>query len=253
VTLSLQSILYPLSALCAAVIMYSLVGWLLKRPSAYARALEDFALDPLANQPAEAPLGSPAYKLRLAFAGFGLQVHGREKRYHYLAISALALMLILVSALLALPPLFWLGGPVVSYFVINNLVDGSWDRLCREMEKEIPAFLMNLASVIQLNPNLLQALEDAALSLDPQGKLRPWIGRLATKLQTHGRQGLDEMQAEAQAISPSLALVLVEIGRLWETGGPGFAHSFQLVSENLSGIQEGRMKAYARAGGAWYW
>jgi hypothetical protein len=250
-TLSLRSIFYPLPALCAALIIHTLASWLLNRPPAYARALQDFALDPSANQDGEVPLGSPAYKLRLAFASFGLQVSGRETFYQYLAMAVLGLTLAAGAALLALPPLFWLGCPVISYFVIHNLVNSRWDRLCREMEKEIPSYLMNLASVIQLNPNPVQALEDAALSLDPQGNLKPWIGRLARRLQAQGRQGLQEMQAEAQAISPSLSLVLVEIGRLWETGGPGFARSFQLVSENLSGILEGRMKAFARAGGAW--
>jgi Flp pilus assembly protein TadB len=251
VTLSLQSILYPLPALCVALIIHTLSSWLLNRPPAYARALQDFALDPSANQAAEVPLGSPTYKLRLAFSSFGLEVSGRERFYHYLAMAVLALALAGVAALLALPPLFWLGCPLVSYFVVNHQVNGRWDKFCREMEKELPSYLMNLSSVIQLNPNPVQALEDAALSLDPQGSLRPWIARLARKLQAHGRQALEDMQPEAQAISAALLLVLVEIGRLWETGGPGFAGSFQLVSENLSGIQEGRMKAFARAAGAW--
>ena len=46
-----------------------------------------------------------------------------------------------------------------------------------------------------------------------------------------GKKGLDEMQAEASDISSSLLLVVVEIGRLWETGGQGYAQSFQMVSE----------------------
>ncbi|MCU0486281.1 MAG: hypothetical protein MUC85_09255 [Anaerolineales bacterium] len=80
------------------------------------------------------------------------------------------------------------------------------------LEKEIPSFLMNLSSVIQ-------ALEDASLSLNPQGQLKPWIERLVHAIQSRGKQGLDEMQAEAGDISSSLLLVVVEIGRLWETGG----------------------------------
>ena len=119
------------------------------------------------------------------------------------------------------------------------------------MEKEIPSYVMNLASVIQLNPNVIQALEDASLSLNPKGYLKPWIERLASSLHSHGRKGLEEMQAEAGDISPSLLLVVVEIGRLWETGGTGFTQSFQMVSENLAGILEGRSKAYSKADGAW--
>jgi hypothetical protein len=39
------------------------------------------------------------------------------------------------------------------------------------LEKEIPSFLMNLSSVIQ-------ALEDASLSINPKGQLKLWIKRL---------------------------------------------------------------------------
>ena len=119
------------------------------------------------------------------------------------------------------------------------------------MEKEIPVYMMNLASVIQLNPNAIQALQDASLSLNPKGYLKPWIERLASSLHSHGRMGLEGMQAEAGDISPSLLLVVVEIGRLWETGGTGFSQSFQMVSENLAGILEGRSKAFSKADGAW--
>ena len=50
---------------------------------------------------------------------------------------------------------------------------------------------------------------------------------------------------------PPCLLVVVEIGRLWETGGTGFTQSFQMVSENLAGILEGRSKAFSKADGAW--
>jgi hypothetical protein len=55
VTLSLQSILYPLPALCAAIVIHTLAGWLLNRPPAYVRSLQDFTLDPSANQVSEIP------------------------------------------------------------------------------------------------------------------------------------------------------------------------------------------------------
>jgi hypothetical protein len=147
--------------------------------------------------------------------------------------------------------LFWLGGPAIAYFAVNNLVNSKWNKVRMAMEKEIPSFLMNLSSMIQLNPNVIQALENASLSLNPKGYLKPWIARLVHGIQSNGKNGLEEMQAEAGDISPSLLLVVVEIGRLWETGGQGYSQSFQMVSENLAGILEGRSKAFSKADGAW--
>jgi hypothetical protein len=131
------------------------------------------------------------------------------------------------------------------------MVNSRWNKARLALEKEIPSFLMNLSSVIQLTPNVPRALEDACLSLQPDGQLRSWMERLVHALQSRGKKGLDEMQDEARQISPSLLLVVVEIGRLWETGGQGYAQSFQMVSENLSGLLEGRSKAFSKAEGAW--
>jgi len=74
--------------------------------------------------------------------------------------------------------LFWLAGPATAYFAVHALVHSKWNKARLALEKEIPSFLMNLASVIQLIPNLIQTLEDAALSLNPRCQLKPWIERL---------------------------------------------------------------------------
>ena len=248
---SLQSIIPIIAAVCAAVIVYGLLSWLFgRRPSSEA-LLRDFASPQAQAAVAEARVGSQEHKIRIAFAGYRLDVSGRELLSLYLSTGALGLGIAVVLAGLGMPPLFWLAGPAVAYFGVSSLVNGRWNKLRRSMEKEIPSFLMNLSSVIQLNPNVIQALEDASLSLNPKGQLKPWIERLGHAIQSRGKPGLDEMQAEASDISSSLLLVVVEIGRLWETGGQGYAQSFQMVSENLSGILEGRSKAYSKADGAW--
>lgn len=143
-----------------------------------------------------------------------------------------------------MPPLFWLAGPAIAYFGVNGVVNGKWNKIRMTIEKEIPSFLMNLSNVIQ-------ALEDASLSLNPKGQLRPWIDRLVHALQSRCKKGMDEMHAEAGDISSSLLLDVVEIGRLWETGGQGYVQSFQMVSVNLAGILEGRSKAFSKADGTW--
>ncbi len=248
---SIQSIFSFIAAMCAAVSVYSLSHWLFSRQPSIARSLQDYAFSPTRTTVADVPIASPAHKIRLAFRTFGLDVSGREQFLLYLVIGVLGLGLAIGAAMLGLPPLFWLGGPAIAYFAMNSLVNSKWNKVCMAMEKEIPSFLMNLSSMIQLNPNVIRALEDTSLSLNPNGELRPWIERLVHKIQSHGRNGLEEMQAEAGDISPSLLLVVVEIGRLLETGGSGYSQSFQMVSENLAEIMEGRSKAFSKADGAW--
>ena len=250
-TSSFQSIFSFLSALCAAASVHSLLSWLFSRPPSITRSLQDYTFSSSSTHETDAPFGSALFKLRLAFAGFGLNVNGREQFWLYVTIGLLSLGLVIGAAVSGLPPLFWLGGPAIAYFTVINLINHKWDKLRAAMEKEIPSYMMNLASVIQLNPNTIQALQDASLSLNPKGYLKPWIERLVSNLHSHGRKGLEEMQAEAGDISPSLLLMVVEIGRLWETGGAGFTQSFQMVSENLAGILEGRSKASSKADGAW--
>ncbi len=250
-TLSPQSLFSILAAACAAVIAHGLLNWLLNRRPSAVRALQDYAFSSTGTTTPDIATGSQEHKIRMAFAGYGFDVSGREQLSLYLTIGILGLGLAAGAAACGLPPLFWLGGPLIAYFAVNNLVNSRWNKARMALEKEIPSFLMNLSSVIQLNPNVMQALEDASLSLNPNGQLKPWIERLVHALQSRGKTGLAEMQVEAGNISSSLLLVVVEIGRLWETGGLGYAQSFQMVADNLAGILEGRSKAFSKADGAW--
>jgi len=250
-TFSLQSLFPILAAVCAAVIVYGLLSWLFNRRPSSDALLRDFGSQQEAAVITETRVGSQEHKIRMAFAGYGFDVSGRELFSLYLIIGVIGLALAIAVAAFGMPPLFWLAGPAVAYFGVNGMVNGKWNKMRMAMEKEIPSFLMNLSSVIQLNPNVIQALEDASLSLNPKGHLKPWIDRLVHALQSRGKKGMDEMLAEAGDISSSLLLVVVEIGRLWETGGQGYAQSFQMVSENLAGILEGRSKAFSKADGAW--
>jgi hypothetical protein len=247
----MQWIFSFLAAMCAAVIIYDLCWFLFNRQPSVSRSLQDYAFSSSKVPVPDVPIGSPVHKIRLAFAGYGLDVSGRERFSLALTIGILGLGLAFGAAALDLPPLFWLGGPAIAYFAVNNLVNSRWNKVRTSIEKEIPSYLMNLSSVIQLNPNVFRALEDASLSLNPQGRLKSWIERLVHSLQSSGRKGLDEIQAEAGEISPSLLLMVVEIGRLWETGGQGYSQSFQMVSENMAGILEARMRAFSKADGAW--
>ena len=250
-TVSFQTLFPILAAVCAAVMAYGLLNWLFSRRPSSDSLLRDYGASQTAATVSESRTGSQEYKIAIAFAGYGLDVRGRELFSLYLAIGIVGTGLVIAMAVIGLPMLFWLAGPVVGYFGVNSLINSKWNTVRMAMEKEIPSFLMNLSSVIQLNQNVMQALEDASLSLNPKGPLKPWIERLVHAIQSRGKKGLDEMQAEASDISSSLLLVVVEIGRLWETGGQGYSQSFQMVSENLAGILQGRSKAFSKADGAW--
>ncbi len=57
----------------------------------------------------------------------------------------------------------------------------------------------------------------------------------------------DDARREAAQLSPSLALVVFQLGRFFETGGAGFARSFTTTAEELSAILEARAVAGSKA------
>jgi hypothetical protein len=58
---------------------------------------------------------------------------------------------------------------------------------------------------------------------------------------------IGQAQHSAGKISPSLALLVFEIGRLLETGGAGFAQAFTATAEHLTSILKARAVARSKA------
>ena len=119
------------------------------------------------------------------------------------------------------------------------------------MEAELPTLLTRLASVLQVNENLFQALNDVVESLTPNGPLQRWMRRFLRHVQQRGQGAFKHALAEAEVISPSLYLVVKEIERMWATGGTGYTQAFQMSAENLSAVLDSRAEAQAIAAGAW--
>jgi hypothetical protein len=46
-------------------------------------------------------------------------------------------------------------------------------------------------------------------------------------------------------------LAVVEIGRVWQTGGQGYLHALKMAAENMATLLETRAQAQAVAAGAW--
>jgi len=201
--------------------------------------------------PGPAPLGSQAYKISLAFAAAGCNVRGWERQALYLAYALTGLVLALPVLLLGLPFVLLLGSPFLGFVAVNALIDSRWQAVQMGFEREVPTLLSRLASLLKANPNLIESLGTVARGLDPGKPLQAWVVRLADELHGRGPAGLLAMQREAEGISPALLLAVIEIGRMWETGGGGYSEALRLTALNLSDLLETRSQAFAVGVGAW--
>lgn len=242
-----------LAAGTAAFIVYRLVGLVATQRSGAARALADYtALSQKSSGHGKtAMMGSKAYQIGLAFSSYGLHVSGWEETALLLAYALAGLCLVLPLMFLGFPLAICLAAPFLAYVMVNAFVDGKWSQVRMDLEKELPTFLLRLSSFLQASPNLIQALDEVAEGLDPEKPLQAWMKRFAAELQATGKGGLERMLEEAGDISPSLVLAVVEIGRLWETGGQGYTRALKLAAENMANLLETRAQAHAVAAGAW--
>ena len=247
---TLRPFLPYVAGLALAWVAYLLTRFILNLLKGSERAMMNFTAQEK-SEGSEVRLGSQAYRLRLTFAGFGLNVAGWELQAKIFTWLLLSMTLFIPMLLAGIPFLIWLVSPVLAWVVINSLVQGRWDRMRNRMEKEIPLLLTRLSGSLQTNPNVIEALNEEAENLEPGGPLQTWIFRLVQGMQTRGPAFLQEMQAEAAEVSPALLLVVVEIQRLVETGGQGYAQAFRLTADSLSGVLETRLEAFAVAAGAW--
>jgi hypothetical protein len=195
-------------------------------------------------------VGSENYKIRLVFTSFGLDVSGNETIALWLARlgvgAAVALLLIIVGAPILMVP----AGFVAAWFIVQSQMNGTWVKLYHGIEKDIPIFLSRLASTVQIESNVLEALNEVTETLDVKSPLREWMLRFIARCQSGGQQALGEMLGEAQAISTSLGIAVFEIGRLWETGGQGYAKAFMIAADNIGDALKARGMAHAKGDGA---
>jgi Flp pilus assembly protein TadB len=240
-----------LMAVSLSALAYYAVEAVAKNRRRAAKTLADYyrPLTPQEEKPVRT--GSFEHKVRLAGLRYRLNVVGREHLYYYGAMVVVALAALLGLMFLGVPLPLYLLAPVLGWVVVNGQVNGAWSKMRLALEKELPTFLLRMSATIQATPNVPEAVADVTASLDPTGPLQAWLKRLLVAMQTGGRKGLEEMREEAAAISPSLMLAVMELERLWETGGSGYVEAFRLASENLASILEGRAMAAAKADGAW--
>lgn len=240
-----------LMAVSLSALAYYAVEAVAKNRRRAAKTLADYYRPPTPQEEKPVRTGSFEHKVRLAAMQYRLNVVGKESLYYYGGMVVVALAALLGLMFLGVPLPLYLLAPVLGWVVVSGQVNGAWSKMRLALEKELPTFLLRMSATIQATPNVPQAVADVTASLDPAGPLQAWMKRLLAAMQTGGRKGLEEMREEAAAISPSLMLAVMELERLWETGGSGYVEAFRLAADNLASILEGRAMAAAKADGAW--
>jgi Flp pilus assembly protein TadB len=250
--MSVAAIAKILMALSLASVAFYTIEWLSKwiGRRKFSKSLADY-YQPLAPQEDRSVrVGSFEHKIRLAALRYRLNVAGRERLYYYGAIALSTMTVLIGLVILGTPPMLYLLAPLVGWAAVNGKINQEWQTMRLALEKELPTFLLRLSAAIQAVPNIPEAISDVAASLDPSGPLQAWMKRLLVAIQSSGRKGMDEMREEAASISPSLFMTILEIERLWQTGGSGYVEAFRLASDNMASILEARSMAAARADGA---
>jgi len=196
--------------------------------------------------------GSNEFKIRLAFYKLGIDVYKREKLA--LNIARLTGAIVLVSLLhffFTFPIPSSMVGVLGSFMIVNSIVENAWKGMCNEIDKEIPIFLSGFTSTIQVNPNVLQAVEEESSVLAADSALQRWLKDRFVRLgQDRGVAALEELIEEAFRISNSLGIMIFLIGRLWRTGGMEWKRSFALAASNLEGVMEAKMLGIAAGSSA---
>jgi hypothetical protein len=195
--------------------------------------------------------GDWQHKVRLAYAQYNLNVAGWENVAVALTIVALSLLIVFLLNTFGLPKIVLWGAPVLAIVLVQGKVTSAWTKMAQEMEKDVPTMLIRFSGMIQAAPNVIQALNEISRSLDPSRPLQVWLERLVDAIQERGAEGLKAMEEEAKAISPALLLSVIQIRRMWETGGIGQIASLQMVADHLSELIATRSKAHAKAGRGW--
>ncbi len=196
--------------------------------------------------------GSSEFKTRLAFSKYNIDVYQHENlAINVTRIIMSLIMIIILHFIFSLPIITSMAGGLGGIMIVNSFAAGAWMKMCNEVDKEIPIFLSGFTSTIQVNPNVLQAVEEESTVLSVNSPLKKWLIERFVKLgQERGISALEDLVVEAFRISNSLGIMVFLIGRLWKTGGMEWKRSFGLAASNLEGVMEARLLGLAAGNSA---
>ncbi|MGB7540353.1 MAG: hypothetical protein WBM17_17560 [Anaerolineales bacterium] len=236
-----------LIALAAGFIVYYLAKHLsVERPST-SRLKKAAGVVP---DMASVKVGSTEYRTRLALEKYQIPVIVNEGITRILIVAALGTGGAMAMSGLGAPTVISLAAYVVVWFIVDSQIGSAWTNFKIGIEKEIPTFLTRLSSVVQIEPNVILAVNEVMQTLEEEKPLRGWLEHFLARLQSQGLPALEAELVEAQAISPSLGLAVYEIGKMLEIGGPGYVKAFKIAAENVRGTLQARASGMAKAGSA---
>lgn len=197
-----------------------------------------------------AMVGSKEHRIRIAFAGINVDAAGSEEYYMTLANIAAGAGFSVILMLVGLPFFTSLVGFIAGRVFVNGWVVRSWNKVRADMESELPSLLLRLSSTLQTTPNVPSALEMISSTLKANGPLRQWAIESAARMHSEGYGAIEAIRLSAAGISTSLSIATELIGRVWTTGGEGYAKAFGTAADNLESVLDARVEARARGSGA---
>jgi hypothetical protein len=195
-------------------------------------------------------IGGKEHRIRIAFASIKLDAAGSEEYYMTLATVSLGVAFMLVLMLIGLPFITSLSGLLAGRVFLDGWIMRSWNKVRAEMEGELPSLLLRLSSTLQTTPNVPSAIETVSFTLRSDGPLKSWAMEAAARMHSEGYAVMDSIRENAAGISNSLAIATELIGRVWTTGGEGYAKAFGAAADNLESVLDARVEARARGSGA---
>ena len=195
-------------------------------------------------------VGSFDHRVRIAFAKFNIDVAGSESYYLMLGRIVAGAALTMALLIAGLPLLTSLVGIVAGYIFVNGWVTRAWSKARTDIEAELPSLLLRLNATIQAAPNVPAALETVAKTLRSDGPLRVWTLETAARMHSEGYGAMEAIRESAAGISTSLSIAADLIGRMWTTGGEGYAKAFGAAADNLESVLDARVLARAKGGSA---
>lgn len=196
------------------------------------------------------PVGSKEHRIRIAFASLKIDAAGSEEYYVTLATLVIGVGFVIVLMLIGLPFITSLAGLIAGRVFLDGWITRAWNKVRADMESELPSLLLRLSSTLQTTPNVPAAIETVSTTLKSKGPLRLWAMETAARMHSEGYGVMDTIRESAAGISTSLAIATELIGRVWTTGGEGYAKAFGAAADNLESVLDARVEARSKGSGA---
>lgn len=180
----------------------------------------------------------------MILASLGLPTRTGLLRWICIASVAVPGVLLLLTGM---PLALAIGAGALCYVLTNSFLASRWRRVRVQIEQELPTFVARLAGTLLVTASPNKAIAEVTETLNDDSLLKQWFVRLVANTRLEGSSYFDTARNEAAQLSPSLALVVFELGRFFETGGAGFARAFATTAEELSAILEARAVAGSKA------